>query len=57
MAPQGKTVAKEDMNASSKYRTEEVQRKCKLSEDLAQDKLEWRNRIQADEPNIVRTML
>lgn len=57
MAPQGKTVAKEDMNVSSKYRTEEVQRKCKLSEDLAQDKLEWRNRIQADEPNIVRTML
>ena len=32
-------------------------RKCNLSEDLAQDRLEWRNKIHVIDPNIVGTRL
>ena len=31
--------------------------KCNLSEDLAQDRLEWRNRIHVANPNIVGAWL
>ena len=32
-------------------------KKCNLSEDLAQDRSEWRNRIHIANPNIVGTRL
>ena len=30
-------------------------KKCKLSKDLAKDRLEWRNKIRVTDPNIVGT--
>ena len=32
-------------------------RKCNLSENLAQDRSEWRNKIRVADPNIVGTRL
>ena len=32
-------------------------KKCRLSKDLAQDRLEWRNKIHIADPNIIGTRL